>query len=79
MSLNLGIIEWVNNTKPIKSCIESQEPNIRKWRSVRDSYNSWIVRHAPRSKNIAGKFHMLILTTTHFLKCVFSSSLCCLC
>ncbi|KAI9359803.1 hypothetical protein BD770DRAFT_319254 [Pilaira anomala] len=53
MSLNLGIIEWVNNTKPIKSCIESQEPNIRKWRTVRDSYNSWIIRHAPRSKNIA--------------------------
>ncbi|KAI8057473.1 hypothetical protein BDF21DRAFT_349187 [Thamnidium elegans] len=53
MSLSLGMIEWVKHTKPVKSCIESQEPNIKKWRIVRDSYNSWIVRHAPRSKNIA--------------------------
>lgn len=55
MSLNLGMIEWVSHTKPLKSCIESQEPNVKKWRVVRDSYNSWIMRHAPRSKNIAGK------------------------
>lgn len=79
MSLSLGMIEWVNHTKPMKSCIESQEPNIKKWRIVRDSYNSWIIRHAPRSKNIAGKKKINSRTRfgQFFLTHLISSTFCC--
>lgn len=55
MSLNLGIIEWVNHTKPLRSCIESQNPSMAYWKNIKKSYHNWISKHASGNKNIAGK------------------------
>lgn len=54
MSLNLGIIEWVNHTKPLKNCIENQNSHAMYWKNIKRLYQAWIVKHAPSSKNIAG-------------------------
>lgn len=53
MSLNLGIIEWVDHTRPLRSCIESQNSRPNYWKNIKRSYQSWIVKHAPNSRNIA--------------------------
>jgi len=42
MSLSLGILEWVNNTVPLRHCIESQIPRKEIWRKGLEQYAKFV-------------------------------------
>ncbi|KAI8997006.1 hypothetical protein BDB01DRAFT_840542 [Pilobolus umbonatus] len=49
MAGNLGLIEWVNNTIPLRRCIEDQLTNKMQMTRIQDNYRRWIKKHAGSS------------------------------
>ncbi|ORX51884.1 hypothetical protein DM01DRAFT_1063713 [Hesseltinella vesiculosa] len=45
MSTNVGIIEWVNDTKPLRYCIQDQFNNNRVMNRVQESYRLFVSKH----------------------------------
>ncbi|GAN09060.1 DNA-dependent protein kinase catalytic subunit isoform 1 [Mucor ambiguus] len=56
MASSLGIIEWVDNTKPLKACMEEQGPSELLINAKR-KYNRWITSNKRTSKNLAERYH----------------------
>lgn len=48
MSLNLGIIEWVNSTKPLKSCLDKDRKSSIQIKQAQQSYNLWVTKSPGR-------------------------------
>jgi hypothetical protein len=44
MTTNLGLIEWVDNTKPLRACIEQALDNKSRMIRVQDRYRAWIAQ-----------------------------------
>lgn len=44
MSSNIGMIEWVNDTKPLRSCIEEQLRDKLPLSKAIESHRMWISR-----------------------------------
>ncbi|KAF9918927.1 hypothetical protein BX616_004199 [Lobosporangium transversale] len=42
MSSSLGVLEWVDNTKPLRHCIEGEIPHKETWRRAQDQYNKFV-------------------------------------
>ena len=61
MSLNLGIIEWVDNTRPLKSCLNRDQRTNRKLIQAQQSYHNWVFRTSSSRKLTASKYIMNIL------------------
>jgi hypothetical protein len=55
MASNLGIIEWLVHTQPLKSCVDSNEDAKPYAYRAREEYARWIRSNMPRAKNQAGK------------------------
>lgn len=55
MASNLGIIEWLVHTQPLKSCVDSNETAKPSAYRAREEYARWIRSNMPRAKNQAGK------------------------
>ncbi|KAG0254733.1 hypothetical protein BG011_005543 [Mortierella polycephala] len=45
MSLSLGILEWVDNTKPLRHCIEGEVTVKDTWRRTQDQYNRFVASY----------------------------------
>ncbi|KAF9184663.1 hypothetical protein BGZ51_003206 [Haplosporangium sp. Z 767] len=45
MSLSLGILEWVDNTKPLRHCIEGEVVAKDTWRRTQDQYNRFVASY----------------------------------
>ncbi|KAF7728429.1 hypothetical protein EC973_006107 [Apophysomyces ossiformis] len=45
MATNVGIIEWVNDTKPLRTCIEEQAKGKVQLNRVQESYRTMVARH----------------------------------
>lgn len=56
MASNLGIIEWVDNTKPLKACMEEQG-SYEQLTAAKRKYSRWITSNKRTSKNLAEKYH----------------------
>ncbi|KAI9251048.1 hypothetical protein BY458DRAFT_559563 [Sporodiniella umbellata] len=52
MATNLGLIEWVDNTKPLRACIEEELDNKSKITRMQDRYRGWIATKG--GKGISG-------------------------
>ncbi|KAG1446515.1 hypothetical protein G6F56_009543 [Rhizopus delemar] len=52
MATNLGLIEWVDNTKPLRGCIEEEVVNKGKMVRMQDKYRNWIAQKG--GKGIGG-------------------------
>ncbi|KAG1019202.1 hypothetical protein G6F26_010314 [Rhizopus arrhizus] len=52
MTTNLGLIEWVDNTKPLRACIEQALDNKSRMIRVQDRYRAWIAQKG--GKGIVG-------------------------
>lgn len=44
MTTSLGLIEWVDNTKPLRACIEEQVDTPARISHMQDKYRSWIAQ-----------------------------------
>lgn len=56
MASSLGIIEWVDNTKPLKACMEEQGlPELLI--NAKRKYSRWIASNKRNSKNLAERYH----------------------
>ncbi|KAL9555838.1 hypothetical protein MBANPS3_002175 [Mucor bainieri] len=56
MASSLGIIEWVDNTKPLKACMEEQgSPELLA--NARRKYGRWITSNKRSAKNMADRYH----------------------
>lgn len=42
MSGSLGILEWVDNTKPLRHCIEGELPNKDGWRRAQEQHSRFV-------------------------------------
>ncbi|KAF9360792.1 hypothetical protein BGX26_007743 [Mortierella sp. AD094] len=42
MSGSLGILEWVDNTKPLRHCIEGEITHKETWRKTQEQYNKFV-------------------------------------
>ncbi|KAG0005263.1 hypothetical protein BGZ65_011584, partial [Modicella reniformis] len=42
MSVSLGILEWVDNTKPLRHCIEGELTHKEVWRRTQEQYNKFV-------------------------------------
>ncbi|KAF9116341.1 hypothetical protein BGX27_003334 [Mortierella sp. AM989] len=42
MSGSLGILEWVDNTKPLRHCIEGEVAHKETWRKTQEQYNKFV-------------------------------------
>ncbi|KAF9401271.1 hypothetical protein BGX21_002182 [Mortierella sp. AD011] len=42
MSGSLGILEWVDNTKPLRHCIEGEIAHKETWRKTQEQYNKFV-------------------------------------
>ncbi|KAK4516378.1 uncharacterized protein ATC70_011349 [Mucor velutinosus] len=56
MASSLGIIEWVENTKPLKACMEEQGSR-ELLISAKRKYSRWITSNKRNSKNLAERYH----------------------
>ncbi|KAF1799211.1 hypothetical protein FB192DRAFT_1333067 [Mucor lusitanicus] len=56
MASSLGIIEWVDNTKPLKACMEEQG-SAELLVNAKRKYNRWITSNKRASKNLAERYH----------------------
>jgi DNA-dependent protein kinase catalytic subunit len=59
MSSNLGLIEWVSETKPLKDCVEERMPNRLVRGRMHSKYSEWINKHRSTIKERhSGEYNM---------------------
>lgn len=52
MSLNLGLIEWVSSTRPLKGCIEGGFANKLIMGRLELKYYNWVRKHLKPNKKV---------------------------
>lgn len=57
MSLSLGIIEWVDNTKPLRSCLSKDRKSSNQIKQAQQSYALWVSK-SPSKRGSSGIYFL---------------------